>query len=149
MDEEEVAKRLAILTEMLLGHPGEVQEDGLRWMLKVTAPIPLELLPRACLLASTRQLETAFAPGPGQIIKAAIDCSPSGEYSPSIGTLKPKWFRQGMRRLRAAERPMETGHRLGKVTSAGEGARSLIPESEEADARPSNQSGPDPKDLRR
>ena len=43
MDEEEVAKRLAILTEMLLGHPGEVQEDGLRWMLKVTAPIPLEL----------------------------------------------------------------------------------------------------------
>lgn len=118
IDPREKAERIAILTRMLLGHPGEIEEDRLRWYLEVTEIVPLELLGRACVRASRLQLETPWAPGAGQIVASALALDPQVEHSANVGTLKPAWYRRGLRRLRAAELPQESGARIGAPVRA-------------------------------
>ena len=119
MSREDKAERLTILTRMCLGHPGDIDEERMRWMLTVTEAIPTELLMRACALASQRQWETPFAPGPGQIVRAALDLDTSPiEYLPNTGTQRPKWYREGIRRLKGDLReakPLQAGHAAREV----------------------------------
>lgn len=96
---------------MFLGYGQPVIEERLRYYGNLTQFIPLDVFKASCRQAA---LETvgSFPPGPGDILKAALQLAP-GAYTPGQGYSTPIWYQRQRKRMRIQEQPKELGPRTG------------------------------------
>jgi len=107
MDAREKALRLGSLTEMLVAYGQTATPDRLKSLGNLTKGVPVDVFREACQLACI-QHEGGWPPGPGDVIKAALQLAP-GEVNPGQARSLPRWYRRATFQLRGGldERPRE------------------------------------------
>ena len=100
MDDLEKAQRLEALMAMFLGYGTDPAEERLRWYANTTRFIPLGLLAPATQFAAMES-PGGFAPGPGDIVKAALRLDPQPHSQSGHPTL-PKWHQKATQSLSQA-----------------------------------------------
>ena len=116
MTDAEKAQRTTVLVEMFLGLGREAGIEQIAYYGNLTKHVPLDALRDACRIATLNTVG-GWAPGPGDILRAALELAP-GELNPGHERSKPRWYQRSMRRLYGDERPREIGQRSGATDSS-------------------------------
>lgn len=113
MTRDEIAARLAVITEMLTVFGQRANRDRILGLARITQHIPLPLLRGATRRAAC--LAVDYPPVPGAIVQAALDLSAAWGMHDPRGR-RPAWYRRTLQ-----ERPREVAQQ------PSDGARAPTP----------------------
>lgn len=109
------AERVTALVRMLRAFGQEATKERLQALGELTDPVPQHLF-AAAVNRATLETRGGWPPGPGDIMRAAVDLEPA-ELNPGQPRGLPRWYRRAIGERTRAEMPREIGPRDGVAKS--------------------------------